>query len=101
VKDNGEMFIIREILWLDDIVAKIEQKHRVSMDEVEQVLHRRPKVKQLERGRVVGQDLYVALGRTEAGRYLSVFFIRKNDDCALITSARDMDAKERRRYGRK
>jgi hypothetical protein len=71
------------------------------MDEVEDALQRRPKVQRLERGRVVGEDLYVALGRTEAGRHLSVFFIRKDNDRALIISARDMDAKERRRYARK
>lgn len=92
---------ISEILWLDEVVAKIEQKHRVSTAEVEQVLQRRPMVRRLERGRVAGEDLYVALGRTDGGRYLSVFFIRKEGNRALVISARDMDRKERRLYGRK
>jgi uncharacterized DUF497 family protein len=35
------------------------------------------------------------------GRYLSVFFIRKPGNLALVISARDMDAGERKRYGRK
>jgi len=92
---------ISEILWLDEVVAKIEQRHRVSTDEVEQVVQRRPMVRRLERGRVAGEDLYVALGCTDAGRYLSVFFVHKQGNRALVISARDMDRKERRLYGRK
>ncbi len=48
-----------------------------------------------------GEDVYSAQGRTDAGRYLIVFFIYKPDHLALIVSARDMDAKERRRYERR
>jgi uncharacterized protein len=44
---------------------------------------------------------YVALGRTEAGRYLSVLFIYKLTREALILSARDMARKERKIYGKK
>ena len=55
----------------------------------------------MEKGRIAGEDLYMALGQTDAGRYLSVFFIRKEGRLALIISARDMDTKERKRYGRK
>jgi len=43
-------------------------------------------------------DLTHALGKTETGRYLSVFFIRKLDNRALIVTARDMNNNERRRY---
>jgi uncharacterized DUF497 family protein len=43
----------------------------------------------------------VALGRTDAGRYLSVLFIYKLSKEALILSARDMARKERRIYGKK
>jgi uncharacterized DUF497 family protein len=45
--------------------------------------------------------LYEALGRTNAGRYLAIFFIRKPADKALIISARNMNQRERRRYGKK
>jgi uncharacterized DUF497 family protein len=55
----------------------------------------------MEKGRIAGEDLYMALGQTDAGRYLSVFFIRKEGKLALMISARDMDTKERKRYGRK
>jgi len=44
--------------------------------------------------------MYSALGQADAGRYLTVFFIFKPRGVALIISARDMSAGERRRYGR-
>jgi uncharacterized DUF497 family protein len=40
-------------------------------------------------------------GQTEAGRYLTVFFIHNRMNKALILSARDMDEKERKSYARK
>ena len=40
-------------------------------------------------------------GRTDAGRYLMVYFIWKSDARALPISARDMTDKEKRRYGKK
>ncbi|TVQ95421.1 MAG: hypothetical protein EA399_17940 [Desulfovibrionales bacterium] len=52
----------------------------------------------VEHGYKQGEDVYAALGQTDAGRYLIVFFIRKSDHAALIISARDMDRKERRLY---
>lgn len=55
----------------------------------------------IERGRLKGEDVYVAYGRTETGRYLAVFFIHKQSGDALILSARDMDEKERTRYRQK
>lgn len=91
---------ISEVLWLDDVVAKIEQKHGVTVEEVEDVVQKKPVVRRLERGRVAGEDLYAALGRTTTGRFLTVFFIRKKGERALVISARDMDRKERRLYGR-
>ena len=47
------------------------------------------------------EDLYNILGRTGEGRYLSVFFIKKLKNKALIISARDMNQRERRRYEKK
>jgi len=48
-----------------------------------------------------GEHLYVAYGQTQSGRYLTIFFIYKVGNEALIISARDMDNKERKRHGRK
>ncbi len=42
--------------------------------------------------------MYAALGRTGAGRYLIVFFVRKPDGRALVVSARTMTDAERKRY---
>ena len=54
-----------------------------------------------EKGKVEGEHLYNALGKTEAGRFLSVFFIKKFGNKALIVTARDMNKSERKRYGKK
>lgn len=92
---------ITDVLWLPDIIEKLASKHQVQPFEVEEVLLRLPGFRRIERGRVQGEDLYTAMGQTDGGRYLIVYFIRKAGGVALIISARDMDAKERRRYGRK
>lgn len=86
-------------LWLPEIVEKIERKHGVTPEEVEEALANRPRFRRLERGRIDGEDVYAAYSRTHAGRYLTVILIRKLDHRALIVTARDMDRKERRQYG--
>lgn len=87
-------------IWLRNIVEKIEAKHRVSPDEVEKVFLASTQFRRLEKGKVEGENVYGAYGQTEAGRYLTVIFIRKLGGRALIITARDMDSKERRQYGR-
>lgn len=92
---------IIDILWLPDIVEKLAVKHDVQPLEVEEVLLGRPGFRRIQRGKVQGEDLYTAMGQTYAGRYLIVYFIRKASGVALVISARDMDSRERRQYGRK
>ncbi|EFI35187.1 protein of unknown function DUF497 [Desulfonatronospira thiodismutans ASO3-1] len=92
------MFIIEDIIWLERIVEKLAWKHAVLPSEVEQALSGKCRIFKKEKDRVEGEHLYNALGKTEAGRYLSVFFIRKLDNRALIVTARDMNNNERRRY---
>ena len=92
---------IEGVIWLRDIVDKLAFKHHVETDEVEEVLNGKPKFRFVEKGERRGEDVYLALGQTDAGRYLSVLFIYKKTKDALILSARDMARKERRRYGRK
>lgn len=53
------------------------------------------------KGRVRGEDVYAAYGRTEAGRHVIVFFVFKKPDSALPISARDMSRSERRHYDKK
>lgn len=91
---------IIDILWLPDIIEKVAVKHHVQPDEVEEVLMGLPSFRRIESGKVQGEDLYTAIGQTDAGRYLIVYFIRKTGGVALVVSARDMDSRERRQYGR-
>jgi uncharacterized DUF497 family protein len=87
-----------EVIWKEQFVEKLFVKHGVTTDEVEQVLFSYPHVRKAQKGRVKGEDVYVAYGQTESGRYLVVFFIRKNQTSALPISARDMTESERRYY---
>jgi uncharacterized DUF497 family protein len=92
---------IDDFIWLPSILEKVEVKHQVSQDEVEEIFFNQPRYRFVEAGHQKGENVYSASGQTEAGRYLIVFFIYKTSDTALILSARDMDKKERKRYERK
>jgi hypothetical protein len=89
------------IIWLRDIADKLEFKHNVTMEEVEQALNNKPKFRFIEKGERKGEDVYMALSRTDSGRYLGILFIYKTKKEALILSARDMADKERKQYGKK
>jgi len=92
---------IEDFIWLDEIVEKLVQKHAVDQAEVEEVFINLPHLRFISKGRRQrNEDVYAAYGQTEAGRYLTVFFIHKPGNLALIISARDMDGKERKLYGR-
>lgn len=93
------MIKIDKIIWKEIFIEKIESKHHVTMPEVEEILHGKKKVYRIRKGDVKGEDVYLALGKTSAGRFLSVFFILKKNHNVLPISARDMDSKERRKYG--
>lgn len=93
--------VIDNFIWLPDIVDKLVSKHSVTEEETEEVFFNRPRFRFVESGNRPGEDVYVAGGQTDGGRYLIVFFIQKAANTALILSARDMDRKERRRYERK
>jgi len=56
-------------IWLEEIVEKLEAKHQVTADETEQVFANQPKVKRMNKGHFRGEDVYRALGQTDAGRY--------------------------------
>lgn len=92
---------IREIVFLEPVIEKLAVKHHIQPEEVEEVFRSHPHVFFLEEGQFQGEDLYAALGRTEAGRRVIVFFIYKRNRDALILSARPMTEKERRRYEKK
>jgi uncharacterized DUF497 family protein len=92
---------VHEVIWLDTVVEKLWRKHHVSVDEVEQVLSRRPRVRKVARGDIAGEDVYAAMGRTTGGRHLMVFYVLKAGAQALVISARQMSTKERRQYAKK
>ncbi len=90
--------VIEGFIWLTDFVDKIECKHNVSIYDVESVFLGNPFCNYIQKGQVKGENLYRALGKTEAGRYLAVFFIYKMTRDVLVISARDMTEKERTQY---
>ena len=61
---------LNEVIWKDYFVDKIQVKHGVSTDEVEEVLFSKPHVRRAQKGRVKDEDLYTAYGQTDSGRYL-------------------------------
>ncbi len=92
---------ISALIWLEDIVRKLQQKHHVTQDEVREVLRNCRHFRFVEKGHRAGENLYAALGQSDAGRHLIVFFVHKRSGQALVVSARDMTDAERKRYGKK
>jgi uncharacterized DUF497 family protein len=92
---------IEGIIWLRTVIDKLAFKHRVEIHEVEELFAGAPKFRYVARGERESENVYMALGQTDAGRYLTVLFIHKNTKEALILSGRDMAEKERKMYGRK
>lgn len=92
---------INGVIWLNHIVDKLAVKHQVETFEVEELLTGKSKFRFVEKGERKDEDVYIALGQTEGGRYLVALFIYKITGEALILSARDMSRKERKIYERK
>lgn len=92
---------IRGVIWQREVVDKLQWKHNITTDEVEEIFDNKPRYRFVELGDVEGENLYAALGRSEAGRYLIVYFIRKMTGDALPISARDMTKSERKSYVQK
>ncbi|MGK7904576.1 MAG: BrnT family toxin [Hormoscilla sp.] len=90
-----------EIIWKTRFIEKLAIKHGVTTDEVEEILFSNPLIRKSQKGKVKGEDLYIAYGQTDGSRYLVVFFIYKPQlKAALPISARDMTKSERRYYER-
>lgn len=58
---------IRDIIITPYVIDKLIWKHHVSEEEVRQVLRNRPKIRFWEKGHLEGENLYLALGQTDAG----------------------------------
>ena len=86
--------LIRRIVWKDQFVEELADKHSVSVTEAEEVLFAKPHIRKVSKGKVKGENVYAAYGHTEGGRYLIVFYIGKPRGDML----RDMDDAERKYY---
>ena len=91
---------ITNVSSLERFITKIEVKHHISFEEIKEVLLNRPLFEFAEKGDVEGEDLYRAIGQTDAGRYLVVFFIDKHKGRAFVISAHDASKRERKHYGK-
>ena len=86
---------IHDFIWPDDRVEHIA-RHGVTPDEVEEVCFRKSLV---QRAKSEGKNpVYYVLGRTDAGRYLFCVVIRFPDGNGYPVTAREMTAKEKRRF---
>jgi uncharacterized DUF497 family protein len=92
---------IKRIIWFEEIVEKLERKHHVQPEEVKEVFLDHPKFRFVERGHRFEEHVYAAIGRTNDGRYLIVFFVYRQDKTIIILSARDMTPTERKKYEQK
>ena len=70
-----ERMRIEGVIWLNAIVDRLAVRHHVAMHEVEEVLTNDPKFRFVERGDRQDEDVYMALGQTDAGRYVTVLLI--------------------------
>jgi len=84
---------IKSLIWLDEIVDKLVRKHHVNQDDVWEVLQNRPHFRFVEKGHRPEENVYAALGQTESGRYLIVFFVHKRDGRAIIIISKGYDVR--------
>jgi len=84
-----------DIICSQDVAEKLRRKHALEPDEVEEALRNDPYVL---RGR---DGLYVVLGRTDAGRYVTAIIAGLGASSGRLVTARDMDRTERRTYQRR
>jgi uncharacterized DUF497 family protein len=89
---------IEGIIWFDEIIEKLEWKHNVQPREVIEVFVNKPEFRFVEKGHRSSENVYAAMGQTDAGRCIIIFFIYKKNKHALILSARNMTDTERRKY---
>jgi hypothetical protein len=57
---------IADIIWFPHVIDKLDWKHNLTPEEVEEALFGNPMYRKVQRGHIPGEDLYAALGRTNA-----------------------------------
>jgi cupin superfamily acireductone dioxygenase involved in methionine salvage len=53
---------IKSLIWLDEIVEKLKEKHNVKQHEVKEVLQGRSRFRFVEKGFRRGENVYSAMG---------------------------------------
>lgn len=66
---------IKGLIWFNDIVEKLIRNHNVQQSEVREVLSNKPHFRFIEKGHKAGENVYAAMGQTDSGRYLIVFYL--------------------------
>ncbi len=84
------MLVIEDLEIDEHILDKIESKHGVQLSEVEEICYSEHQARRGSGG------VYRLFGQTEAGRYLLVVVIRRQQNIWKIVTARDMTDSERR-----
>jgi uncharacterized DUF497 family protein len=84
----------------EDTALHILSKHNVTIEEIFEVFFNIEEATRIRRSPRGGKR-YLAQGRTEAGRYLTIAFERKNHESIEIVTAREMQGHERRWYKEK
>jgi len=79
----------------DEVLDKIERKHGVSWDEVEELCRYNERSHVARRAR---DGLYALFGRTYAGRYLLVILAADGTGEYRVVTARDQTSDERHAY---
>lgn len=85
---------VGEFEWDDANELHILERHRVTVDEVEQCFYNRHKIAKKPKS----QDRYYLWGRTDGGRRLFIVFQYRGLGIIRPISARDMDKGERAFY---
>jgi uncharacterized DUF497 family protein len=85
------MLLIRRLIWDPGNVGHIA-RHQVTPEEVEEVCHGDPILRQAYGGRIM------LIGLTSAGRFVAVVLDPAGDDAYYPVTARPASRKERRLY---
>lgn len=85
-----------ELLWDEETIEHIWERHHLSIKEVDEAFHDPEAL--IHTGKYGRQVVY---GRTEAGRYLTIIVKFESRRVAWLISARPMKDSERQRYGRR
>jgi uncharacterized protein len=84
-----------EALAIDDhILDKIESRHRITFQEVEEVCYSQHHARRAQEG------IYKVFGRTDTGRYVLVVLADHGGGVWKVVTARDMTQNERRLFRR-